>query len=224
MPACFTSVCGAILQLFCYRCEIPPASGGVRMVGVELVDWLRERRAATFPHRHEPPQVRHVHPGIVVQRGPLAVAVLLDATIIRRVLRRRRWRCSATGTGTWRTGWPGSQSSGAARTPPRLKPRPRARPDLGRRLTAPPPAGLACHSPSPPAGSRPARHRAGQRWLSGWPRSWRRDRISTTAGTQGSHSTRDQAYCSFWKRHRTRHARSGVRRCHLPGQFRGLDG
>jgi hypothetical protein len=37
----------------------------------KLADAFRGPRTATFPHQHEPPQVRHVRPGKVVERGPL---------------------------------------------------------------------------------------------------------------------------------------------------------
>jgi hypothetical protein len=35
---------------------------------------LRGPRTATFPHQHEPAQVRHVRPGKVVERGPLSAS------------------------------------------------------------------------------------------------------------------------------------------------------
>jgi hypothetical protein len=42
-------------------------------------DILRDPRTATFAHQHEPPQVRQVRPGKVVERGPLTAPIPVSA-------------------------------------------------------------------------------------------------------------------------------------------------
>jgi len=70
--------------------------------GFEVTALLRGPRAATFPHQHEPAQVGYVHPGKVVERGPLSdgeagPAVVLVSTRDRADYGPRVERCGARG-------------------------------------------------------------------------------------------------------------------------------